>query len=71
MAAVIAVTITPKKHSKLALSDDELEFLMAGAIPTNTPKDEIQALLYAQYWAEANSHPDPEIQQKLVDTYGI
>ena len=60
-----------KEALKAGISDDELEFLMAGAIPTNTPKDEIQALLYAQHWAEANSHPDPEIQQKLMDTYGI
>lgn len=44
---------------------------MTGTIPTDTPKDEIPALLYAQYWAEADSRPDPKIQLKLVDTYGV
>lgn len=56
---------------KAGISDDELESLMTGTIPTDTPKDEIPALLYAQYWAEADSRPDPKIQLKLVDTYGV
>jgi len=55
---------------KAGISDDELAVLMSGAIPTSTPNDEIPALLYAQYWAEVDAKPDPEIQQKFVDTYG-
>jgi hypothetical protein len=43
---------------------------LAGEIPTDTPKDEISALLYAQHWAETDSHPDPEIRQKIANTYG-
>ena len=60
-----------KEALKAGILEDELESLMAGAIPTDTPKNEIPALLYAQYWAEADSHPNPKIQQKLVDTYGV
>jgi AhpD family alkylhydroperoxidase len=56
---------------KAGIPDDELEDLISGTIPTNTPKDEIPALLYAQYWAEVNAKPDPEIQQKFIDTYGV
>ena len=62
-------------HAKAALkagiSEDALESLLEGALPKDTPKDEIPALLYAQHWAEADSHPDPKIQQKLADTYGV
>jgi AhpD family alkylhydroperoxidase len=62
-------------HAKAALKagilEDELESLIAGAIPKGTPKDEIPALLYAQHWAESDSHPDPKIQQNLVETYGV
>ena len=43
---------------------------MEGDIPKDTPKDEIPALLFAQYWAEADAKPNPEIQQKFADTYG-
>ena len=60
-----------KEALKAGISKDDLEFLLEGAIPTDTPKDEIPALLYAQHWAESDSHPDPKIQQKLVNTYGV
>ncbi len=60
-----------KEALKAGILEDELESLMAGTIPKDAPKDEIPALLYAQYWAEVDAHPDPKIRQKLVDTYGV
>jgi AhpD family alkylhydroperoxidase len=59
-----------KEALKAGISDDELAALMEGNIAKDTPKDEIPALLFAQYWAEVDAKPDPEIQQKFVDTYG-
>jgi AhpD family alkylhydroperoxidase len=59
-----------KEALKAGISDDELAALMGGNIPKDTPKDEIPALLFAQYWSEVDSKPDPEIQQKFVETYG-
>lgn len=61
-------------HARLALragiSTDELRELLAGTIPTDVPQDELPALAYAQHWAEANAHPDPEVRQRLVEIYG-
>jgi AhpD family alkylhydroperoxidase len=59
-----------KEALKAGISNDELAALMEGSIPKDTPKDEIPALLFAQYWAEVDAKPDPEIQQKFVNTYG-
>lgn len=60
-----------KEALKAGISEDELESLLGGTIPTDTPKDEIPALLYAQYWAEVDSRPNPEIRRKFADTYGV
>jgi len=61
-------------HSGQALKSGvpsaELHTLLAGQIPSETPPDEVVGLLYAQHWAEANANPDPEVVQKLVETYG-
>jgi AhpD family alkylhydroperoxidase len=61
-------------HARLALqagiSQDELRELLAGSIPPDAPQDELPGLAYAQHWAEANAHPDPEARQRLVEIYG-
>jgi AhpD family alkylhydroperoxidase len=61
-------------HTRLALSEgvpsEELNDLLTGYIPEDCPEAELQALLYAQHWAEMDSRPDPEATQKLVETYG-
>lgn len=61
-------------HSGQALKSGvpsaELHTLLEGQIPAGTPSDEIVGLLYAQHWADADANPDPEIVQKLVETYG-
>ncbi len=61
-------------HARQALragiSAGELESLLVGALPGEAPAAEHLALLYAQYWAEANTHPDPEALQRVTDFYG-
>jgi len=61
-------------HSRLALragvSQDELQALLRGTVPTSVPAEETVAILYAQYWADCNARPDPEATYHLVATYG-
>ena len=61
-------------HARLALSagisPEELRQLLLGAIPTDTPQDELLALTYAQHWAETDAHPDPQVRKKLEANYG-
>ncbi len=61
-------------HAKLALkagiSPEELRNLSTGAIPAEAPQDEWLALTYAQHWAESDGRPDPEIRQRLEESYG-
>ncbi len=55
---------------KSGVSSAELRDLLAGSIPAETPPDEYLALVYAQHWAETKAKPDPEAEQKLIETYG-
>ena len=61
-------------HARLALSAgvsrEELRQLLSGAIPTDTPQDELLALTYAQHWAESDAHPDPQAREYLEVNYG-
>jgi len=43
---------------------------LSGTIPTDTPRDELLGLTYAQHWAESDAHPDPLMRQKLEENYG-
>jgi len=60
-------------HSKLALkggiSQEEIGTLLSGDVE-GCPEEETLAVLYAQHWAESNTHPDPEAVQKLQEIYG-
>jgi len=60
-------------HSKLALkggiSQEEIGRLLSGDFQ-GCPEEEALAVLYAQHWAESNTHPDPEAHQKLQEIYG-
>jgi AhpD family alkylhydroperoxidase len=58
-----------KQALKSGIEQDELRQLLDGDI-ANCPEEERVALLYAQHWAEANAHPDPEAVSKLQETYG-
>jgi len=55
---------------KSGISAAELQDLLTGTIPGDTPPDEYVALMYAQHWAETDADPDPEAVQRLIETYG-
>lgn len=55
---------------KVGVSQEQLDELSAGLIPTDAPDREKPALLYAQHWAESNTHPDNQATAHLVETYG-
>ncbi|OYT16915.1 MAG: alkylhydroperoxidase [Bacteroidetes bacterium 4572_77] len=58
-----------KNALKSGMSEEEVEFLMSGGFD-NVPKEQLEALLFAQHYADTNGNPDPEVKQKLVDVYG-
>ena len=59
-----------KEALKAGLAEEELRQLLVGLVD-DAPAEELQALLYAQHWAETDGQPDPTAQQQLVQTYGL
>ncbi len=55
---------------QVGITDAELAELLAGQIPTDTPEEEIPAMIYARCWAESDAQPAPEYVQELIDVYG-
>jgi AhpD family alkylhydroperoxidase len=58
-----------KNALKAGMTEEEVEFLLSGGFD-NAPKEQLEALLFAQHYAETKGNPDPETKQKLLDTYG-
>ena len=58
-----------KNALKAGMTEEEVEFLLSGGFD-NAPKEQLEALLFAQHYAETKGNPDPEIKQKLFDIYG-
>lgn len=60
-------------HAKNALeagvTAEDVESLLDGDLE-HAPREQIEALLFAQHYAETEGNPDPEIKQKLFDIYG-
>jgi AhpD family alkylhydroperoxidase len=60
-------------HARAALasgvSQEEVDLLLSGEVGHVGP-EEAPALFFAQHYAESNGHPDPEMVQRLVETYG-
>jgi AhpD family alkylhydroperoxidase len=60
-------------HTRQALQSgigsDEINRLLTGDI-SGCPAEEAIAVLYAQHWAESNTHPDSEAVLRLQQTYG-
>ena len=52
------------------VSTDQVQQMMAGQLPTDVPDEEVQALAYAQHWAEENAHPDSSIVSRTRKHYG-
>jgi AhpD family alkylhydroperoxidase len=55
---------------KAGITKEELKDLLDGCIPEGSPEEEIPALLYAQHWAESDTHLEPEAQRRLLEVYG-
>ena len=60
-------------HSLAALregfSRHEVKTILRGSFG-EVPEEEIEALLFAQHWADTRGHPDPTARSKLRETYG-
>ncbi len=60
-------------HVKIALetgtSNSEMEGLLSGELQ-KAKKEEYQALLFAQHYADVDGNYDPEIYQKVIESYG-
>lgn len=54
---------------KSGVDRDEITALLAGSVD-DCPPDEAVGVLYAQHWADSDTHPSPEAVKRLVDTYG-
>ncbi len=57
-----------KNALKAGMSQEEVEYLLAGGFD-NAPKEQLEALLFAQHYADTIGNPDPEAVQKLQNTY--
>ncbi len=62
-------------HTKMALeaglSNEEISSLLVGSNQEHTPDGELNAILFASYYAECRAKVDKNIWNKIVDEYGI
>jgi AhpD family alkylhydroperoxidase len=58
-----------KQALKSGITAEEISSLLSGDV-ANCPQGEAVAVIYAQHWAESNTHPEPEAVQILQQTYG-
>jgi len=58
-----------KNALKSGMSKEEVDLLLNGGLE-NAPKDQLEALLFAQHYADTKGNPDPKLEQKLLKTYG-
>jgi AhpD family alkylhydroperoxidase len=60
-------------HTKIALeqgmSNKEIQMLLSGTAE-NIPRDEMQAILFAQHYADTRGNPTEESWMRIVDVYG-
>jgi len=59
-----------KQALKSGLTSEEISRLLSGDV-ANCPEEEAVAIIYAQHWAECDTHPDPEAVLKLQQAYGV
>lgn len=55
---------------KSGMSEEEIQSVLKLEFQTAASAYELNALLYAQHYAETNRHPDPNMTAKLFATYG-
>lgn len=58
-----------KNALKAGMTEEEVDFLMSGGFE-KAPKEQLEALLFAQHYAETKGNPDPDTSQRLLETYG-
>lgn len=58
-----------KNALKAGMTEDEIESLLDGGFD-HAPKEQLEALLFAQHYAESRGDPDPETKTKLLEIYG-
>ncbi len=59
-----------KQALKSGLTPEEISQLLSGDVD-NCPEEEAVAVIYAQHWAESDTHPDLGAVRKLQQTYGV
>ena len=55
---------------KSGISEEEIKNLLKLEFHTDASESELNALLFAQHFAETNRNPDPEMTNKLFEFYG-
>ena len=62
-------------HTKMALeigmTEEEISMLLEGSSQEDTPKEELNAIFFASYYAECRSHVEKKIWDKIVEEYGM
>ena len=58
-----------KNTLKAGMTEEEVDFLLSGGFE-KAPKEQLEALLFAQHYAETKGNPDPATNEKLLETYG-
>ena len=58
-----------KQSLKAGIAPEEIQALTEFEF-CDCPAEEQPALLYAQHWAENNTHPDEDVYQNVLDYYG-
>lgn len=54
---------------KSGMSEDEINYLLSGDF-NNAPKEQFNALVFAQHYADTEGNPTPEATKKLIESYG-
>lgn len=61
-------------HAKMALeaglSNVEIQNMLAG-ISDNIPSEELQAIMFAQHYADSRGNPSKESWERIIETYGL
>ena len=58
-----------KNALKAGMTEEEVDFLLSGGFE-KAPKEQLEALLFAQHYAETKGNPEPATSQKLLETCG-
>lgn len=61
-------------HTKMALqagmSNEEIQNMLSGVM-SDVPSDELQAIMFAQHYADSRGKPAREAWDRIVETYGL